>query len=376
MTSRERLLTVLRGGEPDQIPWSPCIDGYFLASLPKNMRMSVVEAFRYIGADAMVRHVQTFKTSVYDSGTPSIVESKNSNIDFIEKKKGNQVWYIYKTPVGTIKERWERREQSPYMLFPVEYKIKTVEDLKIYKYIIENQDYETDFENFCKEDKHIGKDGLATTDGPFTPLQYLLMFGMGIQTFYYMLFDYKREMEELIALMDEKNKKAYKIVAESPAEVVFIYENTSTTTVSPDIYKSYEMKYIDEYADILHKTDKIFITHMCGKLRGLTDLIGQGKQNGISEITPSPTGDLDIAESRKIWGKDKIIIGGLEPTALTQLSTLQIETYVKDILTRVSTGDNFILGSGDAVPYGTPIENLKTITNVIKKYGKYPVMLS
>lgn len=356
MTSKERLLAVLKHKRPDRIPWSPCLDGYFTTSLPKNLKMNVVETLRYIDADIMERHVPTFKALI------------PTNIGFLEKRKGNEILRIYETPVGSLRERRKSSDLLPYVFFPVEYRLKTMTNVKIYKYLLENQRYEPYFEDFRKEMEYIGKDGLATATGPQTPLQILLEAEMGIQNFYYNLSDHKNEMEELLLLMHEKNKEAYRIIAESPAEVVFIYEDTSTTSISPDIYRSYEMSQINDYADIIHEAGKIFITHMCGKLKKLALLIGEGREDGISEITPPPTGDLDIARARKIW-KNKVIIGGLDPTVLSNFSVREIEDHVKHLLLEMSPDSSFILGSGDAVPSGTPIENLRTIGNIVKEYG-------
>lgn len=65
MTSKERILGVLRHKKPDRIPWTPLIDGYSTNSLPKNMEMNVVETLRYIGADIMERHVPTFTSLIH-----------------------------------------------------------------------------------------------------------------------------------------------------------------------------------------------------------------------------------------------------------------------------------------------------------------------
>ena len=33
MSSRERIMAALQGQDVDRIPWSPCIDGYFLGDV-------------------------------------------------------------------------------------------------------------------------------------------------------------------------------------------------------------------------------------------------------------------------------------------------------------------------------------------------------
>ncbi|MBW2235961.1 MAG: hypothetical protein JRG85_11265, partial [Deltaproteobacteria bacterium] len=53
MTSRERLLAALRGDPVDRIPWSPCVDGYFLSSLPADQMLDEREFHKEIGSDAL-----------------------------------------------------------------------------------------------------------------------------------------------------------------------------------------------------------------------------------------------------------------------------------------------------------------------------------
>lgn len=137
---------------------------------------------------------------------------------------------------------------------------------------------------------------MATTPAPCTPLLALLQLDMGLERFYYYLSDYPQEVKELLNIMQERNKEIYCIVARSPAEVVIDHENTYTTLHSPEIYERYCLRQLNEYADTFHKKNKIFLVHRCGKLKSLTDLIDKGKENGTIDVTPSPTGDLDMAE--------------------------------------------------------------------------------
>ena len=64
-------------------------------------------------------------------------------------------------------------------------------------------------------------------------------------------------------------------------------------------------------------------------------------------------------------------MGGIDATAFTQLSVNDIKKYVRDLLRQIGPANNFILGSGDATPYGTPLENLKAVTEVVRNYKSY-----
>jgi len=376
MNSKERLLAVLKGKKPDRIPWAPLIDGYFLSFLKeKNIEMNAVEALRYIGADILERHVTTYtdimmmgsSDMIYVNPKDAIVQ-KNIKITLHFDKKNGEIFNTYETPIGIIKEKYVFTKASPWLPFPVEHKIKRKEDLKIYKYILENITPKPNFENFQKEVDYIGNDGLASASGPSTPIMRLLQREMGIETFYYYLNDYPKEIEEILDIMHERNKKIYHIIIKSPAEVIIDYENSSTTLFSPQIFDRYCLNQINEYANIVKQAGKIYLTHMCGKLDKIMNLLSQGKQDGIIDVSPAPTGDFNIAEALKSWGKTKVVMGGIDATAFTQLSIDGIKKYVRDLLRQIGPANNFILGSGDATPYGTPLENLKAVTEVVENW--------
>jgi len=377
MNSKERLLRVFRGEKPDKMPWAPLIDGYILSSLKENnIEMNEVEVLRYIGADILERHVPTY-TDILMMGSSNMIYISSKNEIFQENikittnfdKKNRVIFNTYETPLGILQEKYVFTKSSPWLPFPVEHKIKKKEDLKVYKYLLENIKPEPNYKNFQKEVDYIGSDGRASASGPSSPIMRLIQKDMGTENFYYYLIDYPKEMEEVLYIMHERNKKIYyHIITKSPAEVIIDYENSSTTLFSPQIFRQYCLNQINEYADIVHKTGKIFLTHMCGKLDNILDLLSQGRQDGITDVSTPPTGDLKISKALKVLGKTKVIMGGIDATAFTQLSVDGIKKYVIDLLKQVKGANNFIIGSGDATPYGTPLENLKAVTEVVKNW--------
>jgi uroporphyrinogen-III decarboxylase len=389
MTSRERILNVLRGKTPDRIPWAPLIDGYYLSSYKKSNNQ--VDAILDFGGDVFARHIATYAGPVrgasairLGSSKTAEVENKNyvdkamsanGNVEIITVEKDGNITQTMNTSKGSLQCKWVRNEISPFIPFPTEYRLKTVEDIKIYEYVYENLEYEPLYDIFLQEDAYIGDDGLATTSSPSTPFHDLIEMEFGIENFYYMLYDYKTEVEELMEVMHEHKKKIYSIIATSPAEVVIGYENTSTTTTSPEMYEKYCEKQINEYAEILHKSGKLYLTHMCGKLKGLEKPIARGHMDGISDIAPSPTGDTTLGEARKMWGPDKIVMGGIDATAFKSLSPEGISQYVQEILKDIAPGNGVILCSGDATPQWTPFENLQSVTDIINRYGSYPIKI-
>lgn len=66
-------------------------------------------------------------------------------------------------------------------------------------------------------------------------------------------------------------------------------------------------------------------------------------------------------------------MGGLDSDFIATKSVKKIQQKTRCILSDVAPGDNFMLGTADDTPYGTPIENLKAVSNLVREYGNYPI---
>ena len=71
-------------------------------------------------------------------------------------------------------------------------------------------------------------------------IQLIINLLIGIEAFYTEFFvEHLEPLESLMQAMHRRNLRAYEVMAESPADVVIGYENTSTTYISPTIYRKY-----------------------------------------------------------------------------------------------------------------------------------------
>jgi uroporphyrinogen-III decarboxylase len=378
MTSKERLLAALKHKETDRVPWSPLICGYYSLGLPEPLKGDDLAVQRAIGADVMERISTTVYRQSLPSGIPPAFEisrgepieivSHANDVTVTEIHEGDLLRRMYETPVGVVREAYETKESSPWMAFPVEYKIKTCEDLNVYRTIVEAQEYQPAYNDFIRISAEIDDDGIATAPSPISPFQMLLEVELGVEQFHYFLIDYPDELEALMRAMHAKNLEACEIIAESPAEVVILYENTSTSYMSPPMFVQYILEHLNDYADLYHEAGKIVLIHACGTLKGIVEELGLGRYDGVCDIAPPPTGDLDLAEAKETWGTRKVAMGGIDATAFVSLSPEEMKLHVRRILERISPHRGVILGSGDAVPAGTPLESLRAITEAVEEF--------
>ena len=357
MTSKERIMAVLKGKEPDRLPWAPLMDEYYTKSLAINGKIpDTVDVAREIGADIMERHVQTY----------NVIEN---NIERKFERNGDKELETIITPVGILKQHYSYSGETR---FDRGHRVNTLEDIKVLQYIFENTNYELMPKSFLERQAYIKDDGIATVTVNSSPIEVLTQGPMGLENFTYNLYDNEKEVKELMEVIYNTNLKQLKKLIESPAEVIINYEDTSTTVLSDKWYKEFVSGYINECADLVHKSGKIYITHMCGKLKGFVNIIKNDRMDGIDSVCPPTTGDLWAHEALESFN-GKFIIGGIEPSALKRMTVDETEKYVMKILKEVAPWKNFILSTGDATSFGTPIENLKKVSELIRKYGTYPI---
>lgn len=353
MSNRERLLAALHSKEVDRLPWSPLMDGYFTRSLPlQGRRDDLIEVAKDAGCDLMERHV----------ANPS--EHMNG-VERRQEKNGIYFSEIFETPVGSIQMTRKETGKTSYVIKNL---IETVEDVKVYTYIAEHTDYTPNVEAFMARDAAIGDAGIATLSGNMSPVQELLQLQAGVENTVYLLYDYPEEMKALFSAMHERNRRQYAALAEYPCDVIFDYEDTSTTVMSRSMFQQFGMPAINDYADWAHQSGKLFITHMCGKLTGFLDEVAAGRQDGCDSICPPPTGDLCPWDARRHWG-EKVLIGGIDPPELSRISAGEAARMAAEVINRVENKRGFILSTGDAVPYATPFENLHIIARLIAHLG-------
>ena len=360
MTARENILAVLNGLIPERLPFVPCVEGYVLKGLPEELKgMSQLDFLRHIGADVMLRHAPVYQVHVEYTG----------GVEIHDEVEGGRFTTSFKTPRGEMRCINEFTATSPNIPFPVKRRVETVEDLRALIYLMEHTvtSWAPIFEEYRKVEAEIGEDGLPTVSAACTPGRMMIDHECGAQHFYYLLADHPAEVEAAMALIHEERKQLYERLCASPAQVIIHYENTSTTTTSPRIYERYIAAYLDEYADRCHAAGKKMLIHNCGTLKGVADQIGRGRFDGVIDIAPEPTGDLDLAEAQRLWQGRPIAIGGIDCTAFALWPVGKTREFVRDLLRRLQPG-GVMLGSGDAVPFGAKIENLRAVGEEVRRF--------
>ena len=363
MTGKERILAALRRQPVDRIPWAPLLVPYTIAGFPKHAPHRVAEAMRAVGCDIWTQALID-RVGIW-------MPKPKSGVEAIKYFAEGDLVTGYKTPEGTITQR-EASGCFGSMTIPVDYMITTPQDLRIYRSVLENSFlYTADIsDHYDWEASCVGQDGVITDVGiGLTPFQTFVEFLAGVENTYYLLADEPVLFNEVMDLMHQQRLLQIKETAKrSKAEVFVNSENTSWTTMSPAIYKKYCASQLDDYADILHAYGKLHVVHMCGKLSCLSPLIAPGRFDAVVDIAPPPAGDTELWEAA-LWSPDLAVKGGIGCDVFLSSDPRVCYDKACEIIEKTRGQLGVLLGSGDSIPHGTSMENLRAISKAVEEVG-------
>ena len=359
MSGRERISAVLDKQPVDRLSWTTIVDGNTLSALPDGMQgMSGVDFCRYIGCDIFLLNGWGIKPNF---SSPALVWPEYLTVS--SRKDSGRTIRELRTPEGTLTAIYRGAH-------PIKPPVTSLEEVNLYREIWENTQFveRDDTQPYEEINSIIGEDGITTRFwGPST-IPRLLEYDIGMQNFYYLLFDHPREMEKLINTIHERELRAFEILAQGPCDTIILCENTSTFYISPEVYCKYNGPHVRDFVDIVHAAGKTAIIHMCGHVKNILDQIRDTGLDGIHALTPPPTGDTPWELALDVIGEDLIIIGVLDPSIFISGPVEEIAAALDSLYTPGLRRANFILcPAADGIC--VPIERFQAVANWMNKNG-------
>lgn len=367
MTNKERIYNAIAGKEVDRTPWSPFTIYWWESQSPEFRDKGELAMFREIGADPLIRgHYPTHRaTDPYRD--LFVVDTQFRNCEVSEIQKGREKIKTYETRVGTLTCKY-RIDPSSNTWFLTEHPLKTCEDYKILQFIMENAVQKPAYEDFEALVKLYGDEVLIVprlVPGFKTAFQAMFEHWAGTIGMIEMLDEEEDLVVETMAAIQQVNRESVKLCAQSNAEVFISFEDSSTTNYSPAMYKDYVLPELDEWADILHKENKLLIQHACGHIKALLPIMAKSKIDCLESVTPYPTGNVTMEEVAKVLPERISIIGGIDPTMMLSEDWEPLEQYTAGLLETMK-GRSFLLANSDSLPPGVKLEHLKRLSKLVQ----------
>lgn len=366
MSPRERILTILQGKQPDQVPWCGDLD-YWANSLVK--RGLKPEGF--ILSDDYIKWHRDLGVGFYLQGYfPYRQIFKNCNVN--EWYDGKRHFKEIGTPYGSVRECWEYIPAS-FCEAPVEHFLKSEADIPAMKFIYENCLFEPDYAIAGLRKKQVGDQGVVLCYLPKSPFMHLVALEAGIVAVTMTALTAPDDFMDLLQTMKKAFDKAARIAVESPAEVLMIPENLSSEMVGPEFFEMYMRDYQVEWTSRIREAGKHSFIHIDGTLTGLLKQEASVGFTVLEALTPYPVGDMKFEELLPFTGNSKSILwGGIPGSYFTDcVSDEEFEKHVIHLLSVMTTEPRFVLGVADQVPPDGLETRVKRVSELVNEYGRY-----
>lgn len=400
MTHKERMLKAARGEWTDWLPWVPRIDLWFssnslLKTLPPKYSPDVTldEIADDIGGGyhkivpewLNIRSVE----DTIDRGLgvyrvwgmtyrPELV-----GVDREVKREGDFTYVTYHTPIGSVSCKIlyteEMKRGGVSLAWISEHVIKEPKDYKIVGYIFKNLKVSPDYDNYSEFQRKVGDKGIAVAFGNIagSPMHHIMKEFLDATTFYFEMYDHPKEMRQLCEDMEPYFDQVFRVLANSPAEVIWVGSNYDEMITYPPFFRDHIMPHLQKLADLLHPNRKLLLCHCDGENRGLLDLIPETGMDIAEAICPQPMTKVTITEVKKAFQGRVTIFGGVPSVALLEesMSDEEFEKFMKNLFSEIAPGDRFILSVSDTTPPDAKFERLLRITEMVKGWGRLPMSL-
>jgi len=373
MTSKQRLLSALRGERTDRVPFAPNL-AYWLDFQPKELREAdEVSLIRKMGGDPMIRaHIPHNRTGKMQE-TVRCYREVLHQCSISNQINGRDRLQTIQTPLGFLEAKYVLSPNGETW-FLSGHPVKTEKDFAIVRSLFDHIELVPDYQEYDELAGHYGDDALiipmlAPEINLKSAFQSMVEFWLGTEELTYAVADVPEEIEATIRSMRQVSRQAALISAKSNAEIFITWEDTSTTNISPAFYEKYILPEINEWCEILHEGGKMYMQHACGHLRNILSMMDSSKINGIESISPPPTGDIEMKEARAVMRRDMFLVGGIEPTILLNSTMEELEQYTLNLLDDMA-GYPFVLANSDSCPPGVSYNKFELIAQIIKTHAK------
>ena len=411
LTSRERIMRLMRGEPIDVIPWFPRIDLWYnfhkrQKTLPPEYELTMEELIKKIGGGIYHRETPLYRERLRnveieirysnpiwkdrienaDTGLDrnyilglvlqSLSHSKgNALVKFkeITTLGDNEVLVQFETPRGKVSAKFvtsEMLQEAGIRPYQSEYFIKDInKDLGPLKYIIGNIDLEPAFDDFTKTDTMVGEEGIvwARVSPYYSPMHQLMYIYMGLEQTCLALYDHKNKFDEIVEFIEVSLNKVHELCLDSPALFVNHGGNFDSTVLGPELFEAYFVPYLSKFAEKLHSKNKFLVVHVDGEMKNLMDLFPLTNSDVAEGFTPSPMTQVSFHEALRMWAGKVVIWGGIPATLLSK-DTYEDEFYgyIRTLLDEGKTSP-FVLSMGDNTPIDADLKRLEKVSEMVNR---------
>lgn len=360
MTSRERVLTALKRGQPDRVPWIENEVEEVIQVRVMNGRTDYTpgDLCRALGMDGFGYHFPTGGTA----GDSQSVQTTGTT--------GKEAWYYPNRITFDFVPPWI----ADMGFDPVSKRTY------VKKGLLTSRDSLELFDRFLPDPNHPARyekvaEWLSKYKEDFAVYARIRLGGastfesMGLEEFSVLMYEDPDLVKEIHRRFSEWSAQVVQNL--NKLDIDFFWANddhadTKMPWVSLEMWEEFMKPYQKIVADEIRKP---WIFHSDGNLFPLLDGLLTLGMDGIHPVQPSA---MDINTLKQKYGDRVCIIGNIDlDYTLPRGTEEEVEAEVRDRIEKVGKGGGYMISSANSITDYCKTENVWAMSRAIKKYGPY-----
>lgn len=371
MTSRERILTALRGGTPDRVPVSTYeLVGYNSRAFENNdpSYAALMDAIRE-KTDCLCMWDPATNATFLDSAAAV-------DMDVAAERTGDAVTTtrVLHTPKGDLRHV-SRVFDNVHTVWTIEHWCKSTEDVDR-ALSVPYEPVDSDYGDYARITGEVGARGIImeSVSDPLWMAADLMEFGQ------YTMWALT-EMEHFQYTLDAMRERCMENLRRRLArQVVDLYricgpEYACPPYLPPPLFEQFVTPYVREMVDMIHARGALARFHCHGRVAQVVDSIMATGADALDPCEPPPDGDIELHELKRRAGTRLCLCGNLELKLLEQGSREEVARQVAASMAAGKPGGGYIM-LPTASPINTPLatktlDNYRTFFDTAMEHGAY-----
>ncbi len=356
MTSKERFMCALKGGQPDRVPvfdfvFSQYVFEQAIKHRPDDYNSAdAIEAARVMSLDGVWIPFGGF------SGFKPRFLAENIYVDewgTTYKKDLTIAW-----PIDA----------------PIDYPIKNRQDLKAYKVPDPTATGRLDA---LQEAKKLAKGEIAVLGGVQAPLTTAWLI-YGAENIMIGLFEDPQLVEDIFKISNEffieAGRQMFKAGLVDGLIVSEDLGHSSGPFFSLEHFRKHLRPYLEEMISAFVNMGIPVLLHSCGNINIFLDDLVEIGITGLHAM--QRTARMNLAEIKRKYGSKISLVGNIDSSVTLPYGTEEeVEQEVIEALRVAAPDGGYILASDHSLHDGIPMSNIWKMIETGKKYGHYPLSL-
>ncbi|MGQ9730889.1 MAG: uroporphyrinogen decarboxylase family protein [Candidatus Zipacnadales bacterium] len=367
MTQRERLLTALDRGQPDQVPvtWE-LVDRCALAFTGHTGWRAQCDAHRMIGSAIF---------NLQGVGPHLVWERPRGYREYSRPLGQRGGWQVIEEVIETPRGQLSQITHSggipsdPLVSKRVESFVKRPSDWEIMADWLDAAEDRGHFDLSQAELAHdyVGDDGLVNFW--LCDSLYALANLRDAPAFLIDLMDRPAQMHELHEKMHRRTALGMEAFNASVADVlVFDICWASTSLLSPSLVQEFVLPEARWACETISSGKRI-VFFTSGRIREVLPQLADCGPHGIQHL--DVLGDCDLAEVKHSLGDRFCLMGNYNPVILAHGTISEAQAEARRCLRAAAEGGGYILTTSDEVPGDAKLANMQAVVKTVEEEGRY-----